>query len=110
MTTPTEACPRCGKATIEVKDWGKAGALYVHSRTVENGMPVQDACRVAVGAPGMDDVEGLALEIAATEGISLEHALEAARSQLSGLLAYAEAWENWVAAWHDPRVGRAVYA
>ena len=44
-------CPRCGRIVIEVKDWGKAGALYVHGRTVKNGLPAQDACHVPVGGP-----------------------------------------------------------
>ena len=57
-----------------------------------------------------DEVETLALEIAAVEGISLEHALEAAREQLRSLETFAAEWDTWVAAWHDPRVGRAVYA
>lgn len=42
-----EVCPRCGQPTITVKDWGKSGKLFVHSETIENGMPVQDACRVS---------------------------------------------------------------
>ena len=41
-----ETCPRCGAVCIEVKDWGKGGKLFVHGRTVENGIPVQDAHHV----------------------------------------------------------------
>jgi hypothetical protein len=51
-----------------------------------------------------DEIEALAQEIATTEGMSIGRALEVAREQLAGLQAYAEAWENWVAAWHDPRI------
>ena len=57
-----------------------------------------------------DDVEALALEISTVEGISLEHALEAARSQLRSLERYAQEWDRWVAAWPDPRYVRALYA
>ena len=57
-----------------------------------------------------DEVEALAQEIATAEGISISRALEAAREQLRSLEAYAAEWDTWTAAWHDPRVGRAVYA
>ena len=50
-----------------------------------------------------DEVEALAQEIAAAEGISIGRALELAREQLRSLEHYAEAWDTWVAAWHDPR-------
>lgn len=42
----TTTCPRCGQPTIEVKDWGKAGTLFVHSKKIEKGIPMQDACHV----------------------------------------------------------------
>ena len=57
-----------------------------------------------------DDVEALAQEIATTEGISIGRALEVAREQLASLQAYADDWDRWVDAWHDPRYVRAVYA
>ena len=44
MTRTT--CPRCDRPVIEIKDWGKAGRLYVHRHHVENGLPVQEACHV----------------------------------------------------------------
>jgi hypothetical protein len=59
---------------------------------------------------GVCDVELLAEEIATVEGLSLPRAVEVARAQLVSLDAYARRWDLWVAAWHDPRVGRAVYA
>ena len=53
-----------------------------------------------------DDVEALAQEIAASEGMSMRRALEVAREQLRSLERYAQEWDLWVAAWHDPRSGR----
>ncbi len=50
-----------------------------------------------------DEVEALALEIAAAEGISIARALELAREQLRSLEHYAQEWDTWVAAWHDRR-------
>ena len=57
-----------------------------------------------------DEVEALAQEISAAEGISINRALELAREQLHSLEHYAQAWDTWVAAWHDPRYVKAVYA
>ena len=58
-----------------------------------------------------DEVEALAQEIAASEGMSISRALEVAREQLRGLERYAQEWDTWVAAWHDPRQrSKAVYA
>ncbi len=56
-----------------------------------------------------DDVEALAQEIAASEGISISRALEAAREQLRSLERYAQEWDTWVAAWQDPRAVATVY-
>jgi hypothetical protein len=41
-----QTCPRCGKTVIDVKDWGKAGKLFVHSTSTENGISVKDAHHV----------------------------------------------------------------
>ena len=56
-----------------------------------------------------DEVEALAQEISAAEGISIARALELAREQLAGLTRYADDWDRWVDAWHDRRYIRAVY-
>ena len=110
-----ERCPRCGKPTIEVKDWGQAGKLFVHSRGIQHGVPTQDACHVKAeelthgvrwSHADVDTLEALAEEISAVEGISLARALEAAREQLRSLERYAQEWDTWVAAWQDPRSGR----
>ena len=57
-----------------------------------------------------DDVEALALEISTTEGISLEHALEAARSQLRSLETFAAEWDAWTATWRATRPVAVQYA
>ena len=54
----------------------------------------------------VDTLEALAQEIAASEGMSMRRALEVAREQLRSLERYAQEWDLWVAAWHDPRRGR----
>jgi hypothetical protein len=43
-----QICPRCGKAVVEVKDFGKSGKLFVHVYFEEAGMQHQDAHRVSV--------------------------------------------------------------
>ncbi len=54
----------------------------------------------------VDTLEALAQEISAVEGMSMRRALEVAREQLRSLERYAQEWDLWVAAWHDPRSGR----
>ena len=84
-----------------------------HTVCWEHSEELVEACwwKGQTTAPcGVCEVTGLAEEIAAAEGISIARALELAREQLRSLERYAQAWDTWVAAWHDPRVGRAVYA
>ena len=45
--TLQQTCPRCHKPTIRTKDMGKCGTLFVHADRIENGVPVQDACRIS---------------------------------------------------------------
>ena len=57
-----------------------------------------------------DDVQALAQEIAATEGMSIGRALEVAREQARSLEEYASEWDTWTAAWRDTRPVAVKYA
>ena len=49
------------------------------------------------------EIEALAREISASEGLSWAEALEIAAAEVRSLVRYAEEWDTWVAAWHDVR-------
>jgi hypothetical protein len=53
ITQEVVECPRCKRNTIETRDWGKSGILFVHSFGIVNGMPCKDACHVP-----MDELQG----------------------------------------------------
>ncbi len=42
------------------------------------------------------ELEALAREISASEGISLAQALEVARQEQDAIIDYAQAWDQWV--------------
>ena len=44
------------------------------------------------------ELEALAREISASEGISLAQALEIARQEYDNVVAYAQDWDRWVGA------------
>ena len=54
-------CPKCGKPYLFVKDWGQAGALFVHGYNTDeaSGLQHKDACQVpevvALGEVTMED-------------------------------------------------------
>lgn len=61
FTAIHDFCPKCGKAFLHVKDWGRAGALFVHGYDSDqvSGLRFPIAChvpeRVALGLATMDE-------------------------------------------------------